>query len=279
MVKQHHFKLLDKVVLGRAVITPPFRASSTLEKEARFVYINKGQSSLIAPVNRQDLSAGDSVIMKCEKFVNNWAKNEEGEAEAIIFHFFPDVLQYIYGDQLPEEFKFSGGTKRANPVEKIPKNETLDTFIKSLNFYFQKPELLTEEILKVKLRELLFLMTNIEGREQIRLILRELFQSREYQFQEIVNANLFQNLKLEELAFLSGLSLSSFKRKFREIFKTSPGQYIKSKRLEKAKDLLVKTDLRISEIAFSCGFEDQAYFSKSFAAVYSDSPSGYRNSV
>ena len=56
----------------------------------------------------------------------------------------------------------------------------------------------------------------------------------------------------------------------------SPGKYLKSKRLEKAEELLKSTELRISEIAYDLGFEDMGYFSKSFTSVYKHSPSEYR---
>lgn len=111
---------------------------------------------------------------------------------------------------------------------------------------------------------------------QIRKILSDLFQSKEYEFKEIIHSHLYEDLKIEDLAFFAGLSLSSFKRKFKTVFGTSPTRYIKTKRLEKAIYLLKDPQLRISDVAYDCGFNDIGYFSKVFHAAYDSSPTDYR---
>ena len=111
---------------------------------------------------------------------------------------------------------------------------------------------------------------------QIKAIL-QLFHPSEYKLQEVVQANLFENLTLEELAFLSEMSPSTFQRKFKSIYGTSPKNYTINKRLERAKILLESESLRVSDIAFECGFEDVSHFSKSFSAKFGKSPKQFRN--
>ncbi len=88
--------------------------------------------------------------------------------------------------------------------------------------------------------------------------------------------NIFEDLNTEDLAFLCAMSVSSFKRKFQEVFGTSPNKYITSKRLDKAQSLLRTTTLTISEIAYDCGFSDVSYFSKTFKKYYNSTPSDLR---
>jgi len=132
---------------------------------------------------------------------------------------------------------------------------------------------------KLKVKELIYILAQTDQTGRIKAILSNLFNSQEHKFQEIINANLYENLKLDDLAFFAGLSVSSFQRKFKSIYGTSPKQYINGKRMEKAKSLLEKKELRISEVAFDCGFDDVAYFSKCFATAFKISPSGYRKSL
>ena len=106
-----------------------------------------------------------------------------------------------------------------------------------------------------------------------------MFKANEYKLQEVIQAHLFDDLNLEDLAFLTGLSLSSFKRKFSAVYGTSPNKYIISKRLEKAQLLLRTTDLRISEIAYECGYSDVGYFTKTFQKYYNCSPSNFREKL
>ena len=48
-------------------------------------------------------------------------------------------------------------------------------------------------------------------------------------------------------------------------------------RVEKSKRLLTMTEMRLAEIAGSCGFEDQSYFTKVFKNVTGETPQQFRN--
>ena len=277
--KREHFSLLDKVVLGRAIFKPPFKASSALENEARFVHIIKGNTRLYAPQSRLNLSSGDNILMRCENFVNNWLANEDNQpSEVMIIHFYPEVLQFIYDNKLPELFTLYKEVN-PNPVEKIANNEMIDNYIASLRFYFDNKSYLTDDLLKIKLKEIIHILVSSDQSGTTKTILSNLFQNNEYEFKEIIHSNLFEDLSMEDLAFFAGLSLSSFKRKFKAVFGSSPARYIKTKRLEKAQKLLKKTTLRVSEIAYDCGFNDIGHFSKSFNSAYHLTPTEYRKQL
>ena len=276
LIKREDFNLLDKTVLGRAVFQPPFKASAALQNEARFVHILKGNTRLYSAKNRFDLKTGDSLLMKCENFVNNWFENEDGApSEVIVLQFYPEVLKFIYDNQIPPVFS-SKNEIQSNPVEKIEPNQAIDNYIGSLRYYLNNRSFMNDGLLKLKIQELIHILVSSDDSGRIRSILGELFQVHEYEFKEIIHSHLFEDLSLQDLAFFAGLSLSSFKRKFKAVFETSPTRYIKTKRLEKAQNLLQKTNLRISDIAYDCGFNDLGYFSKSFHVAYNYSPSEYR---
>lgn len=73
------------------------------------------------------------------------------------------------------------------------------------------------------------------------------------------------------------MSDSQLYRKLKAISNTSTAIFIRKVRLEKAKELLNSTDLSISEIAYSTGFNDPNWFSKAFKEEFKDSPSNFRN--
>ena len=275
-IKQEPFNLLGKTVLGRASFKPPFKISSALEHEARFVFVVNGQSQLFFPSGQLNLKSGDSIIMKCENFVNHWLENDDGTTnEVIIVHFYPEVLHFVYDEKLPDIFSAKNQTQ-ADPVEIIPKSDMLKNYVVSLRNYLNDATFMSPELLKLKVRELVHVLITSDESGKIKSILSGLFRTNEYEFKEIVHAHIFDELSINDLAFFAGMSLSTFKRKFSAVFGTSPTRYIKSKRLEKAKGLLEKTELRISDIAYDSGFNDIGYFSKSFASTYGFSPSDYR---
>jgi AraC-like DNA-binding protein len=92
-----------------------------------------------------------------------------------------------------------------------------------------------------------------------------------------MSENYLYNLKVEEFAKLCGRSLSAFKRDFRKVFKTTPSKWIKNKRLEYAKTLLIESNLNINEICYDSGFVNASHFIKSFKEQYKISPHQFRS--
>jgi len=95
--------------------------------------------------------------------------------------------------------------------------------------------------------------------------------------EEVMSEKFLYNLKVEEFAKLCGRSLSAFKRDFKRIYNTSPSKWIKSKRLEHAKNLLIDTNLNINQICYDCGFINSSHFIKSFKQEFGLPPHQFRS--
>ncbi len=92
----------------------------------------------------------------------------------------------------------------------------------------------------------------------------------------VMSENFLYNLKVEEFAKLCGRSLSAFKRDFKNTFNTTPSKWIKSKRLENARALLIESNLNINQICYDCGYINASHFIKSFKEKYNIPPQKYR---
>lgn len=77
-------------------------------------------------------------------------------------------------------------------------------------------------------------------------------------------------------AGICSLSVSRFSHKFKQVTGASPLAFFSRIRCEKAKELLKHTDLNISEISMSVGYDNPLYFSRIFRKFYSLSLSEYR---
>lgn len=279
ILKHDHFDLKNKIILQRVIFQPPFKVDGSMHDEACFLHIRKGTSRLYTPKHQYNIASKDSLVMKCGSYLNNWLENEDDEPnEAVAVHFYPEVLQLVFENELPQLF-LTNTPATPKVLEKVTMDTMIANYIDSLLFYFENPSLVTDELIKLKIKEIILLLVNGNHAEQIKAILRDAFEPQQYEFKEVIQAHLFENLTIQDLAVLTGYSLSSFKRKFNTVFGTSPTRYIKAKRLEKAKQLLDRTSLTISEIAYDCGFNDIGYFSKCFTAQYQSSPSAYRKTL
>ncbi len=88
--------------------------------------------------------------------------------------------------------------------------------------------------------------------------------------------NFCSDLSTRTLAGIAGYSQRQFLRLFHEVFGTTPNAYILGLRMRKAQQLLKESTLPIGEIAWSCGYDDQNYFSRTFRRSTGMSPSDYR---
>jgi AraC-like DNA-binding protein len=84
------------------------------------------------------------------------------------------------------------------------------------------------------------------------------------------------NFGCTELCEALGMSRSHIHRKLVAELNLSISDYIKQIRLEKAKELLLQTDVPIYEIAYKVGYSDANYFSRSFSKIYGYPPSQCR---
>ncbi|MBP5157858.1 MAG: helix-turn-helix domain-containing protein [Treponema sp.] len=100
------------------------------------------------------------------------------------------------------------------------------------------------------------------------------------QFESVMNfikENYGNQIGLEELASIVGLSPKYFCRLFRELTQRSPIEYLNWFRINMACDKLRNTDQKLADIAFDCGFNDLSYFIKTFRNYKGVTPLKYRN--
>ena len=92
-----------------------------------------------------------------------------------------------------------------------------------------------------------------------------------------INENLHKKIHLPALAEASFLSYVQFSRRFKAAMGMTVQSYISEMRLKKAKQLLSDSDMPIKEIARSCGFANEYYFSNFFKEHQNISPTDFRN--
>ena len=107
-------------------------------------------------------------------------------------------------------------------------------------------------------------------------LMADFYSSKSINLKNVIELHTFSNLNINELAKLCNLSVSSFKRKFKDEFNDSPTNYFITSRIKKAKDLLVISTMPISEIAYETGFNDPLYFTRQFKKRVGSSPTAYR---
>ncbi|MGX5858290.1 helix-turn-helix domain-containing protein [Dyadobacter jiangsuensis] len=169
-------------------------------------------------------------------------------------------------------------TKQLVDVETLPTVQPMDecliAFSQSLEPFFKNVAKVAPSQLRHKMMELLY-DTAVCSDTIFQQILH-LQQPVRTDLREVVEKHYATPIRLEELAYLSGRSLSSFKRDFQQTFNMPPATWIREKRLNKAKEMLETTGMSISEICYSLGFENISHFSRIFKQHHGTIPTALR---
>jgi len=256
-----------------------FRTNREMRDSACLTYLMQGEHDLYGPVKKIKLSSKQALLMKCGNFVGDMINiTADNPLVGVVFHLNPETIRKAFG-QKDLDFLYTEVRKEpTNPMVELGHNPLIEGFVASLKPFFDNPSLATEAMLAVKLQELTTILVQ-SGDEEVKYLLGTIQKKEIFEFEQIIKANLYNNLSIPELAHLTNKSESSFKREFKRLYDDSPAKYLKSKKLEKAAQLLERSELSISEISWDCGFEDLAHFSSSFSSVYKLSPRNYRASV
>jgi len=220
------------------------------------------------------ISAGQTVFIK--------------KGAAIIDQFFDEefcMLGFFISDDFIEHTikEYSGKIEDITPKEnlhataiEVNNDEIMYTYYQSLLPYFRGEKKPTNELLILKMKELILNIFANPENIQLAAYLKSLTGSGKTSIREIMEANFCYNLSLDDYAQMCNRSLSSFKRDFQRHFGISPGKWLRNKRLEYSATLLHHSDLNISQIVFESGFEDLSHFSRVFKEKFGISPFRFR---
>ncbi|MBY5635102.1 helix-turn-helix transcriptional regulator [Rhizobium leguminosarum] len=93
---------------------------------------------------------------------------------------------------------------------------------------------------------------------------------------DFIEENCLRNIRLEELAGLTGLSQSHFSHAFKASTGIAPHQWQTNARLDRAKRLLVESENALTAIAAETGFADQAHFTRVFRKHVGITPASWK---
>lgn len=189
--------------------------------------------------------------------------------EAIVFFFEDDIISDFINSL---KLKCS----REKQVSHCTLNyyDNIKLFTESLRSLYSNNIKPTRELTKMKLFELLHLIRASQDSECFTLALLTLKNKERKSLRVFMNDNYSKSLNIEDYAYLTGRSVSTFRRDFKAQFSTSPKQWLIDKRLEKAHALLTSSqnNKTISDIAMESGFDDIPHFIKSFRKKYYITP-------
>lgn len=277
MIKeQHQILLLNTPLFSKISIDTPLNTSLQLPADACYTYILQGDKQVFSQKENITATSGQVILSLCGLTMGKMLSDlPKGSIYSIIVHFNPKLLKFVFEGEKPAIWKELEKPVTEYVVQSAA-NALVTHYFNGIINLFDNKEAATDQILKLKLKELILLLLQTNNAENVRQIMNSLFSDKTFSFKELVDAYIFKPVNIENLAMLTNCSVSTFKRKFKEIYHSTPSRYIINQRLEKVAQLLEFSDKNISTIGYNCGFENPEHLSRAFKKKYKISPSRYR---
>jgi AraC-like DNA-binding protein len=161
-------------------------------------------------------------------------------------------------------------------VLNVHRDELLGNYYHSIKSYLALSEKPNEQLMLLKFEELLLSLFSSNKHRSLTDYFISLCQNQEYHMTRVMEENFAYNLKLENYAQLCHMSLSTFKKVFKQHYGSTPAVWLQGRRLDLARHEIVTSALTIGEISLGCGFEDTSHFIRVFRQKHALTPLQYR---
>jgi len=240
-----------------------------------FAFITSGKKMWRSIYHDYEVEKGDILFIK--------------KGANLTHQFFDDKFCAIFFF-IPDSFIKSFFTKNAifletnqkelssqDAVLRIQSNQMLENYCNSITSFLSLEEKPNSNLLQLKFEELLLTFCTNQDHQQLTDYLISLCQNQEYHMARVMEENFAYNLKIEDFAKLCNMSLSKFKKTFKAYYNTTPGTWLKQRKLDLAVHRLINTNLPVNQLSFECGFENTSHFIRVFKQKYHSTPLQYRN--
>lgn len=228
-----------------------------------FLYVVKGEITFYDGHDRYSLGTGECGIARKNNLVK--FKVKEG-FEPILFCFDEPFLQsYQSKHAIPSK------SNNKDALIKISHTAMIPEFISSIKPYYKGVMELDEAFEDLKYEELLIIL--LKNQPELSGLFFDFALPGKIGLEAFMNRNYRFNVSLERFAFLTGRSLSAFKRDFKVLFNDTPSHWLMRKRLQEAYVLMDEKHQKPSEFYLDLGFESLSHFSTAFKKQFGHAPS------
>lgn len=176
------------------------------------------------------------------------------------------VLRHYYTD-----VEVKANTPATAKVHSFGQHPLLESCMASLIPYFELKEAFPAHLAALKITEAISILRVIDP--EIDGVLANFDDPYKVNLIGFMEKNYMFNMPLEKFSFLTGRSLTTFKRDFKKSFHTTPQRWLTQKRLELAYYQLAEQKRKPIEVCFETGFENLSHFSHAFKKQFGYAPS------
>lgn len=242
-----------------------FKDETVLEHHS-FARIISGEMKVIQADKTYTFGAGDTLLFPCNQLSTLIKNPKNGRPyKALVIFFTPKRLKEFYANNPIQLTKL-----HTHEIKTFEKHPMLESFFASLIPYFDLESELPEKIVSIKLEEALTILRTID--KTIDNLLADFSEPYKINLPDFMEKNYMFNMPMQKFSYLTGRSLTTFKRDFKKAFNTTPQKWIIQKRLELAHHLLSEKKQKPIDVYLETGFENLSHFSFAFKKYFGYAP-------
>ncbi|GAB3790889.1 hypothetical protein GCM10028818_61580 [Spirosoma horti] len=235
------------------------------------VRVVSGEVRIVAAERSYSFCAGDTVL---------FPRNQLGRMSKLPLEGEPCItISVLFRQERRQHYYAHNPPKLPAQPDRQPKrfqaHPLLTSLFNSLLPYFELADALPADIAVSKVDEAIRVMRALD--KDVDGLLSHFEEPGKLDLVDFMERNYMFNLPLEKFGYLTGRSLTSFKKDFHKAFNNSPGRWLTQKRLELAHYQIVEKKRKPSEVYLEVGFEDLSHFSFAFKKNFGYNPTNFSN--
>lgn len=236
-------------------------------EEHSVVRVLSGELKVIQADKTYVFNADDTHLFPRNRLALLVKSDKDGEPyRAIVVKLTHNILRAYY-EGIPSE---SNPVFKTDHIVKLDRSPLLDSFFDSMIPYFDLEYKLPQEVSKLKIQEAIAILRTVD--RNVDAILSDFSEPHKINLVEFMQKNFMFNMSLDKFSYLTGRSLTTFKKDFNKAFNTTPQKWLTQKRLELAKFQMTEKKRKPIDIYFEVGFENLSHFSYAFKKEFGVNP-------
>jgi AraC family transcriptional regulator, exoenzyme S synthesis regulatory protein ExsA len=231
-----------------------------------FLYLAKGTFFGYDRDKQYILKAGECCVIRKNHLAWYRKQKELDEFAKVIIIFDEAFLKIFQARHEITATRFAS----TDAFVRLEKSPLITDSVQSMAPYQKKFEKIDGTFLDAKREKLLMLL--LQSQPALAGVFFDFGAPEKIDLEAFMNKNYKFNVSVDRFAYLTGRSLSAFKRDFKALFNDTPSHWLIQRRLEEAHFLLEKKGGKTSEVYQDVGFLDLSHFSFAFKKRFGYSP-------
>jgi AraC-like DNA-binding protein len=243
-----------------------FFKSDIMFEHHMLIWFISGETKIVQAEGTHVFQQGDIFLIPRNQLATIINYPKDGlPHQTVVMHLTTEWLRKFY-----EKNKVRSKAISEQKIRRYHNHPLLQSCLASLIPYFEMDKL-PENIADLKITEALSILRSIDP--SIDGMLANFEEPGKIDLADYMQKNFMFNMPMERFGYLTGRSLTTFKRDFKKTFDTTPQKWLTRKRLELAHYHLTEKKKKPIDVCYEVGFENLSHFSFAFKKQFGYAPS------